>query len=155
MGSRDGWIPKAIQPSEWASEILSQGSKVREQERKTLSPSALFMYTHGLMHLHTYVHVIICTCNTAHTKEFFFKELVYSLYLLSYLIGLLDFLTFCGCFGFIIYILILCQTSSNKDFLQSCRVYFHLVIWFCCCTKFFFVIACFPFSVSALYSKWL
>lgn len=140
MGSRDRWIPKVIQPSKGASEILSQGSKVREQERKTLSSSGLFMYTHGQC---TYILICKPRVHIQHNtyKRVFKKRTCLFIVLPHLLLGLLDISMFYGSLKFIIDIT-LCQSSASKDFLPSRRVYLHLVICFCCCKKFFCLISC-------------
>lgn len=93
------------------------------------------------MHLHTYMQA-----SYAHTiqhiqKSLFKKGTCLFIVLPHVLMGLFDISVFYGSLKFIIDIT-LCQTSASKDFLPSWRVYLHLVICFCCCTKFFYLISC-------------
>lgn len=97
------------------------------------------------MHLHTYMQASYAHTTQHIQKSLFKKRTCLFIVLPHLLMGLLDISVFYGSLKFIIDIP-LCQTSASRDFLPSCRAYPHLVICFCCCTKFFCLISCVSIS---------
>lgn len=117
-----------------------------ENKRERHYPPLDFSCTH-MDNALTYLYAsLVCTYNTTHTKKSLFKKRTCLFIVLPHLLmGLLDISVFCGSWKFIIDIP-LCQTSASRDFLPSCKAYPHLVICFCCCTKFFCLISCVSIS---------